>query len=68
MLTVEQNVRITQTGSDTPMGQLLRRYWHPLAPSGELNEENPTKEVRLLSEDLVLFRSAAGKVGILHRQ
>jgi 5,5'-dehydrodivanillate O-demethylase len=48
MLTAEQNTRITQTGADTPMGQLLRRYWHPLAPSGELNEENPTKEVRLL--------------------
>jgi len=47
------------------MGNLLRRYWHPIAPSGELNEENPTKEVRLLSEDLVLFRSAAGKLGLI---
>ena len=47
------------------MGQLLRRYWHPIAPSGEINEENPTKEVRLMSEDLVLFRSTAGKVGLI---
>ena len=65
MLTKEQNERITQTGPDTPMGQMLRRYWHPIAPSGELNEDNPTKEVRLLSEDLVLFRSAAGKIGLI---
>ena len=65
MLTAEQNQRITQTGPDTPMGQLLRRYWHPIAPSGEINEENPTKEVRLLSEDLVLFRSTSGKLGLI---
>jgi len=65
MLTVEQNIRITQTGADTPMGQLLRRYWHPLAPSAELNDETPTKEVRLMSEDLVLFRSTAGNVGLI---
>jgi 5,5'-dehydrodivanillate O-demethylase len=65
MLTVEQNIRITQTGADTSMGQLLRRYWHPIAPSAELSEENPTKEVRLMSEDLVLFRSTAGKIGLI---
>ena len=65
MLTKEQNERITQTGPDTPMGQLLRRYWHPIAPSAELTEENPTKEVRLLSEDLVLFRSARGEIGLI---
>ena len=65
MLTKEQNERITQTGPDTPMGQLLRRYWHPIAPSAELTEENPTKEVRLLSEDLVLFRRARGEIGLI---
>jgi 5,5'-dehydrodivanillate O-demethylase len=65
MLTKAQNKRLTETGADTPMGQLLRRYWHPIAPSAELNEEHPTKEVRLLSEDLVLFRSAAGEVGLI---
>ena len=65
MLTQEQNERLTQTGPRTPMGELLRRYWHPVAPSAELNEENPTKRVRLLSEDLVLFRSASGNLGLV---
>ncbi len=65
MLTRAQNQRLTQTAKGSPMGELLRRYWHPIAPSGELNEENPTKEVRLLSEDLVLFRSTSGKLGLI---
>ena len=65
LLSVQQNQRITETGPGTPMGELLRRYWHPIAPSAELNEENPTKEVRLLGEDLVLFRSAVGVVGLI---
>ena len=65
MLTKEQNQRLTQVGPGTPMGDLMRRYWHPIAGSAQLDEENPTKEVRLLGEDLVLFRSAAGKLGLI---
>ena len=65
MLTVEQNERLTRVGPGTPMGELLRRYWHPIAPSAELDEENPTKEVRLLGEDLVLFRSTKGVLGLV---
>ena len=65
MLSREQNERLTQVGPGTPMGELMRRYWHPLTGSSQLNEENPTKEVRLLGEDLVLFRSTAGKVGLV---
>jgi 5,5'-dehydrodivanillate O-demethylase oxygenase subunit len=65
MLTQEMNERLTRVGPGTPMGELMRRYWHPIASSSELNDENPTKEVRLLGEDLVLFRSAAGKLGLV---
>ena len=65
MLTAEQNERLTRVGPGTPMGVLMRRYWHPIAASVQLNEDTPTKEVRLLGEDLVLFRSAAGKVGLI---
>ena len=63
MLTREQNERLTKVGPGTPMGELMRRYWHPLAGSAQLNAENPTKEVRLLGEDLVLYRDAKGTVG-----
>ena len=65
MLTAEQNERLTRVGPGTPMGELMRRYWHPIAASVELSEDNPTKEVRLLGEDLVLFRSAAGEIGLI---
>ncbi|MDA0799680.1 MAG: Rieske 2Fe-2S domain-containing protein [Chloroflexi bacterium] len=65
MLTQAQNDRLTRVGPGTPMGTLMRRYWHPIAGSSELSEENPTKEVRLLGEDLVLFRSTAGQIGLI---
>ena len=65
MLTKEQNERLTRVGPGTPMGELMRRYWQPITGSSGVNEETPTKEVRLLGEDLVLFRSAAGKLGLV---
>ena len=65
MLTAEQNERLTQVGPGTPMGELMRRYWHPIAASVELDADNPTKEVRLLGEDLVLYRDASGTVGLI---
>ncbi|MCY4583585.1 MAG: Rieske (2Fe-2S) protein, partial [Chloroflexi bacterium] len=63
MLTAEMNDRLTKVGPGTPMGELMRRYWHPIAGSTQLNADNPTKEVRLLGEDLVLYRDASGTVG-----
>ena len=65
MLTADQNTRLTQTSAGTPMGVLLRRYWHPVAASDQLDDENPTREIRILSEDLVLFRSASGEIGLI---
>ena len=65
MLTQGQNDRISRVGKGTPMGELMRRYWHPIAASVEVGEETPTKEVRLLGEDLVLFRSTKGVVGLV---
>ncbi len=65
MLSVEQNERLTRVGPGTPMGELMRRYWHPIAASVELDADNPTKEVRLLGEDLVLYRDAKGTLGLV---
>ena len=39
MLTREMNQRLTQVGPGTPMGELMRRYWHPIATSKELEKE-----------------------------
>ncbi len=64
MLSVELNQRLTQVGPDTPMGKLLRYYWHPIAGSAEL-EVNPVKKVRVLCEDLVLYRDKSGALGLI---
>ncbi len=45
--TVEQNERLTRVGPGTPMGNLLRRYWHPIGTALELERE-PVQRVRLL--------------------
>src|SRR5436189_34483 len=57
---VEQFKFLTQTARDTPMGRLLRKFWHPIA----LVEEVPkgkAKAVRILSEDLTLYRAESGR-------
>ena len=55
MLTAEENELLTRVGPGTPMGDLLRRYWHPVAARAEL-EGRWTKRVRLLGEDLVALQ------------
>jgi 5,5'-dehydrodivanillate O-demethylase len=64
-LTKEQNERLTQVGPGTPMGELMRRYWHPVAVVKELTDETPTKFVRILGEDLVLYRDKSGNAGLI---
>jgi 5,5'-dehydrodivanillate O-demethylase len=65
MLTKEENDLLARVGSGTPAGELLRRYWLPVAVAQELTDESPTKHVRILGEDLVLFRDKKGRVGLL---
>ena len=64
MLTAEENDRLTKVGSETPMGNLFRRYWQPIATSSQL-DENPVKSVRLFGESLTLFRDRRGKLGLI---
>lgn len=63
MLTKEENERLTQVGPGTPMGNLLRRYWLPIAVSAEVTNR-PVKR-KLLGEDLVVFRTPEGQVGVV---
>ncbi|HET6465611.1 MAG TPA: Rieske 2Fe-2S domain-containing protein [Nitrospiria bacterium] len=67
MLNLEQQDMLTRVGPGTPMGELLRRYWYPVAATCEL-EDRPTKKVRLLGEDLVLFRNSGGAYGLLQEK
>ena len=64
MLSTELNAKITQVGPGTPMGDLLRRYWFPIAGVSELLE-HPTKSIRLLGEDLTLYRDRSGTIGLI---
>ena len=65
MLTAEENEFFTRVGPGTPAGEFLRRYWHPVAFVPELSDESPTFFVRILGEDLVLFKDKSGRVGLL---
>ena len=64
MLTAEQNELLTRVGPGTPMGEMMRRYWHPIAAANELDTKW-TKKIRLLGEDLVLYRDRQGKRGLI---
>jgi 5,5'-dehydrodivanillate O-demethylase len=64
MLSAEENELLTRVGPGTPMGNLLRRYWHPVAMTEKMRDRW-TMPVRILGEDLVLFRDRSGKLGLI---
>ncbi len=57
--------KLTLTGPKTPGGELLRRYWQPVALSKEFPPGSPPRHHRIMSEDLVLFRDDQGIAGLL---
>jgi phthalate 4,5-dioxygenase len=65
MLSKEENQLLTRVGPGTPMGELIRRYWQPAALAEELPVGGAPIPVRLLGEDLVLFRDESGQPGLL---
>ena len=66
MISVEQNELMTRIGPGTPCGKLLRRYWQPVALVDEMAGPRPVKAVRLMGENLVLFREG-GRYGLIER-
>src|SRR5436853_5275472 len=56
---------LTEVRPGTAGGEYLRRYWHPIMIESEL-EELPIA-LRLLGEDLVIFRDRSGEIGLLHQ-
>ncbi|HTE84176.1 MAG TPA: aromatic ring-hydroxylating dioxygenase subunit alpha [Dehalococcoidia bacterium] len=67
MLSERENQELTQVAGGTPMGELLRRYWQPIAAAGELDKK-PTKEVTVLGEELVLYKDRSGTLGLIGRR
>ncbi|MTV27514.1 aromatic ring-hydroxylating dioxygenase subunit alpha [Nitriliruptoraceae bacterium ZYF776] len=66
MLSADRNRQLCEVGAGTPMGELLRRYWHPIAGADEL-DAHPTRPVRILGEDLTLYRDGLGRLGLIDR-
>lgn len=63
----ERNRLFTEIGPSTKMGDLLRRYWHPVAGVDEL-EKDPIKPIKLFGEELVLFKTLNGSYGLIARR
>jgi phthalate 4,5-dioxygenase oxygenase subunit len=64
MLTHEENETLCRVGPKTKMGQVMRRYWHPIASSEQLPKpDSDPLRVSLLGERFVAFRDTEGRVG-----
>ena len=57
---------LTRVGPGVPCGEYLRRFWHPVALSSDL-ADLPVA-LRILGEDLVVFRDGEGRIGLVHRR
>lgn len=62
----EADDELTRVGPGTPCGDYLRRFWHPVAIASEIRKLPVA--LRILGEDLVLFRDQAGRFGLVHRR
>ncbi len=60
------NEILTQTDPLTPCGEYLRRYWHPIFITEELGDL--PKLIKVLGEELVLFRDKSGQYGLVHKR
>ena len=59
----DRNAVLTRVGKGTPMGKYMRFFWHAITPDVNLRDE--PMRVRLLGEDLVLYRETGGKLGLV---
>ena len=66
MLTKEENDLMCRVEGDAPMGRIMRRHWLPACLIEEVPEpDGDPLKIRLLGEDLVVFRDTEGRVGVL---
>jgi phthalate 4,5-dioxygenase len=65
VITSEENDLLTRIGPGTPCGNLMRRYWQPVALAEELPPGGAPRAVKLMGEELALFRDNKGRPGLL---
>jgi len=56
---------LARTDAATPCGEYLRRYWHPVSLTSEVSDI--PKEIRILGEDLVIFKTSKENIGLVHK-
>ncbi|MDC0216198.1 aromatic ring-hydroxylating dioxygenase subunit alpha [Candidatus Pelagibacter sp.] len=56
---------LSLTNSKTPCGEYLRRYWHPVSLTSDISQT--PKEIRILGEDLVIFKTTKDNIGLVHK-
>ncbi len=64
-LAAAEDAELTHVGRGTPCGEYMRRFWQPVAMAAQIKDL--PQLVRVLGEDLVLFRDLSGRVGLLHK-
>lgn len=65
MLRTDLNELLSHVGPGTPGGEYMRRYWHPVRMSSQIAPGGQPRPVRILGEDLVLFRDQDGRPGLV---
>lgn len=66
MLNATDNETLTRTGAQTPMGRLFRQFWIPVLLAEQLSEpDGPQVRVKVLGEDLLVFRDTSGRIGLI---
>jgi len=56
---------LAHIGPGSSCGEFFRRYWHPVSLSSEVGK-NPIP-LKILGEELVLFRATNGELGLVHK-
>ena len=56
---------LSYVGPKTSCGEYLRRYWHPVSLTSNISKI--PKEIRILGEDLVIFKTPKNKFGLVHK-
>ncbi|HWE76541.1 MAG TPA: Rieske 2Fe-2S domain-containing protein [Stellaceae bacterium] len=68
MTTARENEILTRVGPGTPMGDVMRQYWHPIAMSDEVKTDGDPVRIMILGEPLIAFRDTSGRIGVMdHR-
>ena len=65
MISAEENQLLTETGPGSACGEMMRRYWQPAALCEELPLGGAPVKVRIMGEELVLFRDDQARPGLI---